>query len=471
MKTKSIPLKLKITFFYVIATMIGVSLCAFQLLNMQKKEIAGIIETRMKNAAEYTSEKVSERLDQMTAVGTALNTGEAQKKLRYYERGVHFILYDAGGDLISEPLPLDVSVSDTIAPDVFRYEEINNGIYYIYDKSVTTKSGDIYIIKGVFPASNELFTFKLTLRYTLYLVLIVILFSAVGGYIILGRMLKPINRITLAAKRIAESGNLKERISIGGRTDEIGDLANTFDEMLSKLDTAMEAEKQFTSDVSHELRTPVTVLLSECEFLKDRAKNSPEYDMSLSMIERQAKKINNLVSGLLCLSRMDRNAIEPQFENTDISELLSFICDEQEKIQKRGIALERKIESNVFADVDRMLISRLFINLISNAYKFSYETGLITITLKTDGKNVLFSVSDTGIGISEEDLSRIWERFYQADKSRTYSENGSSGLGLAMVKWIAQAHGGRVYAASELGAGSTFTFEFPQTNNERNERK
>ncbi len=293
----------------------------------------------------------------------------------------------------------------------------------------------------------------------MYLAILVILFSSIGGYIILSRLLTPINKIATTAKSIAQSKDLKKRINIGNRIDEIGELANTFDEMLEKIDNAMENEKQFTSDVSHELRTPITVMLSECEFLKECEKTAPEYDESLQMIERQAKKMNTLVSELLSISRMDKQTLKLQFENTDLSELLSFICDEQEKIQNENIKLERNTQDEIYANVDRVLISRLFVNLISNAYKYNKKVGKVIVSLCEKNGKIIFSVTDTGIGISPEDLPKIWERFYQVDKSRSYAENGSCGLGLSMVKWIANAHNGTVSVKSELGIGSTFCFE------------
>ena len=132
----------------------------------------------------------------------------------------------------------------------------------------------------------------------------------------------------------------------------------------------------------------------------------------------------------------------------------------QEKIQSNKIKLIRDIDDKIHANVDRVLISRLFVNLITNAYRYNKKTGSVTVSLKSEIDGGICSVADTGIGISEDDLPKIWERFYQVDRARSYSENGGSGLGLAMVKWIANALDGEIFADSLLVKGSIFTFKF-----------
>ena len=162
---------------------------------------------------------------------------------------------------------------------------------------------------------------------------------------------------------------------------------------------------------------------------------------------------------------MDNNRLKTNFEITDLSELLTFICEEQIEIQTKDIKLKYKIEQGILANVDTLLMTRLFINLISNAYQYSPENTTITVSLKTEGEDVVFSVKDEGIGISEEHLSKIWDRFYQVDSSRAGDRNGSSGLGLSMVKWIADRHNGELKVNSEVGKGSEFIFKIKGCNN------
>ena len=257
---------------------------------------------------------------------------------------------------------------------------------------------------------------------------------------------------------VSESSDLSRRIEIGEGGDEIHALAKTFDEMLEKIEKSFNKEKQFTSDASHELRTPISVILSECEYGIECVEDVEELKETLSSVKLQATKMSKLVSELLMISRMDSNRLKLNFEDTDISELLNFVCEEQEEIQIKDIKLIQNIEQNIFANVDRLLLTRLFVNLISNAYQYSNDGSNIIVTLKEIDNKIEFSVKDEGIGISEENIPKIWDRFYQVDSSRTEERNGSSGLGLPMVKWISDCHNGKLEVISEIDKGSTFIF-------------
>ena len=230
--------------------------------------------------------------------------------------------------------------------------------------------------------------------------------------------------------------------------------------MFYKLQTTLENEKQFTSDASHELRTPVAVIMSECEYVLDCADSLDDAKESVESIKRQSDKMSKLIDELLTITRMDKNTQKLNFENVDISELLSFVCDEQEEIHDGSKTLIRSIAPDIHSNADHLLLTRLFINLISNAYQYGKDGGTITVTLEEDNNNIVFSVIDDGIGIAKEHLQKIWERFYQVDSSRT---NGSMGLGLSMVKWIAECHNGAVTVESEVGKGSKFVFVMPKT--------
>ena len=195
--------------------------------------------------------------------------------------------------------------------------------------------------------------------------------------------------------------------------------------------------------------------------MEECAKTADEYKESATSIKRQAKRMSKLISELLTISRMDNNKIKTNFEDVDISELLTFVCDEQEEIHDKKITLVRNISQGIKAKADRFLLTRAFVNLISNAYQYIGDGDKIEVSLTSQNDKILFSVKDNGIGISEDNLPKIWDRFYQADTARTFNENGSMGLGLPMVKWIAEAHGGKVSVKSEINEGSLFTFELP----------
>ena len=177
-------------------------------------------------------------------------------------------------------------------------------------------------------------------------------------------------------------------------------------------------------------------------------------------VKKEAERMSKLISELLTISRMDKNTLKLSFETVDISELLDFICDEQQEIHDNGIKLHKNIPEGITVNADRYMLARLFINLISNAYSYGVEGGNITVTLTQDNENIYVGVEDDGIGIAPENIPKIWERFYQVDPSRT--DNGNMGLGLSMVKWIAECHNGRINVKSDLGKGSIFTFIMPK---------
>ena len=170
--------------------------------------------------------------------------------------------------------------------------------------------------------------------------------------------------------------------------------------------------------------------------------------------------MSRLVESLLSLTRLDLGTAKTNFEVVDISEMLSVICSETQMASSRGITMFTDIEEGITADVDVTLMSRLLQNLIDNAYKYGREGGTVEVSLKTAGADALITVADNGVGIAKEHLDQIWQRFYQEDSSRSGGEG--LGLGLSMVKQIAQLHGGAVSVESEAGHGSTFTVTIPR---------
>ena len=222
-------------------------------------------------------------------------------------------------------------------------------------------------------------------------------------------------------------------------------------------------------DVSHELRTPVGVILAQCgEMLRDPTL-SEEHQAEVRLIQRKAKSMADMISQLLFLSRADQGRQPLSRELIDLSGLTEMTVEEGQLLadsQERGIRIEAEIEPGIEAWADETLYIRMLVNLISNAVRYSYDNGIVTVSLKREGENAVGTVMDQGTGIPADSLPHIWERFYRADGSRT-GEN-HSGLGLSMVKWIAEAHGGSVSVESRPGEGSTFTFRLPAGKSEEN---
>ncbi len=269
------------------------------------------------------------------------------------------------------------------------------------------------------------------------------------------RLFWPIQKISESAAQIATGDDLKKRIAIDGREDELHQLAERFNEMFERLEQAFEAERQFTADASHELRTPVAVILSQCEFSLEEPRSAEEYEQAIQTVRRQSRKMSKLINDMLDFTRLERNADSYPRGAVDMTELVRSVCFDMALIKENGITLLYEAEEGVTLCGNRDLLARLLMNLITNAYRYGRENGHIFVRLTSGENGVELSVKDDGIGIAKEEQDKIFRRFYQADKS--HSGRGT-GLGLSMVYEIAQFHGGKISVESEPGRGSTFVF-------------
>ena len=453
-----VSLKLKITLWYVGILVLISFLILYAMTALSRTILTREVEERVVTSVVDLYNRIS--APESRKVGMR----EAIPEYHLYNNGVQLVLYDNQDNVLLGRVPYGLTDYYEFEDNTIRLKRYNNKDYYIYDK-VVLFNDDTSWVRGVICLTDELNILNLTTQYSFLFILMFVILAGVGGYFIILKAFVPVNKIRETAKEISESSDLSQRINIGPGGDEIHILANTFDDMLNKLEYSFNKEKQFTSDASHELRTPISVIMSECEYGLECVNDMGEMKDTLNSIHTQANKMSKLVSELLMISRMDNNRLKTNFETTDLSELLTFICEEQIEIQTKDIKLKYKIEQGILANVDTLLMTRLFINLISNAYQYSPENTTITVSLKTEGENVIFSVKDEGIGISEEHLSKIWDRFYQVDSSRAGDRNGSSGLGLSMVKWIADRHNGELKVNSEVGKGSEFIFKIKGCNN------
>jgi len=450
---KKLSLKLKVTLWYTLVMLLLSSVVLIAISSIGR---------------DMLDRDISERLVKTVSDFSMFYNGRG-KHMRplplrgFYVKGVHVVVFNESGEIIEGQMPFGISSSLPFLDNELRKETYDGNLYFVYDRKTKPDiEGNIKWIKGMVAINTERMVLSTVMRNNLILTLFLIVFAAFGGYFIISRAFVPVNKIMKTAKEISESSDLSRRIHIGKGTDEIHELANTFDEMLEKIEQSFEKEKQFTSDASHELRTPVAVIMSECDYISECIETDNDLKESTDSIRRQAEKMSKLISELLTISRMDRNTIKTSFEKTNLSEILSFVCDEQEEINSGDIVLERQISENVFAIADTGLIARMFINLISNAYQYSKSEGRITVCLNEIKDRVVFEVKDEGVGIEKDDIPKIFERFYQVDNSRTSKENGSMGLGLAMVKWICECHGGIITVESEPGKGSIFKVEIPK---------
>ena len=380
-------------------------------------------------------------------------------KLDYCSRGVYTILYDAEGNVMRGAPPAEFTADVPLQDDAVRLVQCGAEDYYVYDVNLDMTVGSVWL-RGVI--ANEVtggaMTAIVAVAWSVLPVLLIL--SVIGGYFIARQALRPIKKLTEAANAISDGTDLKARIGMPKGSDEVSQLAASFDNMFDRLEKSFEDEQRFTSDASHELRTPTTVILAECNYAQKNAETIEDYRGALDVIQRQAEKMSALVKSLLEITRMDQGTQKVSFEYADLSELAGVVCEEQALVVQKGIRLETAIQPDIFCEMDVFLITRVLQNLIDNACKFGREDGWIRVAVTREATGAAISVSDNGIGIAPDQVEKIFKRFYQADESRQ-TQTGM-GLGLSMVEQIVHLHGGTIDVNSTLGAGTTFVVHLPE---------
>lgn len=289
---------------------------------------------------------------------------------------------------------------------------------------------------------------------------IAVAISVMIGLFVSRMLTNPIRRITGTAKQIRD-GDLSARTNMRG-DDEIDQLGETFDEMATSLEKDLKHERRLTSDVAHELRTPLMAMLATVEAMQDGV--YPTDNEHLETVASETRRLARLVQQMLDLSRMENHTAPMNIEAVDMVELVRGIVNAQEPLfHERDLRLRFADETQgkmPFIKVDPDMITQCVINLMSNAMRYTPEGGWVIVTVGLDRKHLTISVSDTGIGIAKEDLSRIFGRFWRADASRA-REAGGLGVGLAVTKQIVERHHGFISVESELEKGTTFTIHLP----------
>ena len=291
-----------------------------------------------------------------------------------------------------------------------------------------------------------------------YIAPLFIAFVAFVGYKIVKNAFKPVKKISETALEIKKSKNFSRRIDLDYGEDEIHKMASTFNEMLDTVEEVFIHEKQFSSDVSHELRTPITVILAQSDYALDYIETLDEAQESFEVINRQAKKMTNLINQIMELSKMERqNEIEKDKINFS-NIILQLLEDYKNLLENGNIELITNVEKDLRIQGNKIMLERVFLNILMNAVKFTKTN--IEVSLTREDKTAVLKIRDNGIGISEENKKFIWERFFQVNDSRNKEENKGSGLGLSMVKKIVDLHSATIDLESELEQGTCFTIKF-----------
>jgi len=305
-----------------------------------------------------------------------------------------------------------------------------------------------------------------------------LLVAAIGGYWLAGKALRPVKMITRMANEMSAT-DLRRRLHLQ-RRDEFGELAATFDHMLARLEAAFKRQTQFTADASHELRTPLTIIDLEINRALTQIEQPEDYRHVLEEIQAENEQMTAIVNSLLLLARADTGQLRLELQEVDLSDIALASVERLLPLARRSqITLATGDLPEVLVRGDPQYLGQMLTNLIENGIKYSSGIGnRVSIALACEQQRWgVVRVQDDGPGISQEHLPSLFERFYRVDQARSRRQQGSaqsskpgnaepggSGLGLSIVQWIVQAHGGQIHVESEIGAGSLFEVRLPLLN-------
>lgn len=380
-------------------------------------------------------------------------------EMSVYKRGVYCSFYNTNGDLLLSADKEDMDFSgEPFKANRIRTVRSGDKEFYLYDYYVDMEVSGLWIRGVVLTDSHQGIT-DIILRLTVIILPFILIVTFLGALWISSRTFKPIEKIVATANSINDADDLTDRIALKRGPKEMKQLAGAFDRMFERLEKVFDAERQFTSDASHELRTPTAIILAECDRAKRKAETPEDYRESIDNISEQGKRMSALIDELLGITRLQQGTERYPLSKGDLSEFVTLSSEEFVPAEDRGIRLETEIEPGIECSFNASLMSRVIYNLLQNAYKYGRDNGYVRLSLSREGSDAVIRVKDNGIGIKKEDLDKIWQRFWQADSSR--GSEGGNGLGLAMVKEIAELHGGSVTAESTEGRGSEFIFRLP----------
>jgi two-component system, OmpR family, sensor kinase len=411
----------------------------------------------------------------------AVTSAAHEAMLEHRFRSTYFVLLDGSGSLIQSSLDLPKAghSKESLTEDLFSSESFrlfaasNTGelrtIHSGKDEyrvlarplSVVGWSYMLVVLQSLHPQKEMMQDIRNTF---LWAIPIALLLASLGGYFLARKSLAPIAAMASQARGMG-AANLHRRLSIANERDELGQLAQTFNQLLERLEASFEQQRRFMADASHELRTPVAILRGETEVTLSQPERSPgEYRETLLILSEESRRLAHIIEDLFTLARADAGQYPLTLRDAYLDELAAEALVRARSLAlAKNITLTSAIEPDLPVHADEALLGRMLLNLLDNAIKYSPPGSTVALACRRDGDRYFVSVSDNGPGIPAELQPRIFERFLRADKARSRSEGetGGAGLGLSIARWIAEAHHGQLELTRSDSSGSTFTASLP----------
>ena len=375
-------------------------------------------------------------------------------------------IYSSGGDVF--PAGNDSAMRDQ------AYDTNNRAAdgqkYLIRTQPVVADSGKKYFVQVAASLSRNKEILEQLLGVLALALLLATAIAVTGGFLLIRWSLRPLDNIAMRAQRIT-SRSLHERMPVSATGDELQQLSIALNRMIERLEEAFHHISRFSADASHELRTPLTIMRGELETAVQNPKIDAGVRETLGAVLEETVRLSKIVDQLLTMSRLDAGEAFLEVSRFDFSELVRTTVEHMRLLaEEKKLVLKVEAAEEVQVEGDQSRLQQVVVNLLDNAIKYTPEGGLISVSVHGEHGKAALTITDTGIGISQESQAHIFERFYRTDKARS-RELGGTGLGLSIVKSIGAAHGGRVSVESAEGRGSTFRFEIPRLLDKDKEEK
>jgi heavy metal sensor kinase len=455
---KILPIRVRLTLWYSLILFLSLvafgGVANFVMIHSIHASVDAALRQRIEGMRGIIAQTAPEGMDALRDELSEYDAGQSG-------RG-HLRVADAAGRIIySSPEMAISSTSEKGAQQSQPFAEYFHGVKFLAIRESIEAGGSVYDVE----VAANMQDFDLAIgrfrRVLFYLAPLVLMLASLGGYWMSRRALAPVGEIIHAARCVGVN-SLSERLSVPRTSDELERLADTLNDMLARIEASVQRIIRFTADASHELRTPVSVIRTNAEVALRKPRSESEYRDALQQILEQSEEVSRLIEQLLDLARADSGAAALSKVRTDLRDPFGKAARYARILAsaKQLQVADRLPVSPLWVQGDPAALERLFLILFDNAVKYTPAGGQIDIRLHSKDGQAIAEVQDTGIGIPAEDLDHIFERFYQADPSRSRA-NGGSGLGLAIGRWIAEIHGGAITVESQPGDGSTFRVSLP----------
>jgi heavy metal sensor kinase len=423
-----------------------------------------LLDEELQSYAEFVVRNVSPGRLTLTELYDQLDTLTTEVSISF--QPIRFILASRDSvvfdntpeELIDQLLDSAQSASRARFPKGFETIVVDDATYRIYTRRIPyATSEDLTLI--VVSSLDRVFGRLDRLRDLLLLIVPVALIAAsAGGWFMARRALSPVSEITSTAAAISSS-SLDRRVPVSRSKDELAYLAIVFNRMISRLERTFKSQQQFIADASHDLRTPLTIVRVELELLLQRSDLDSDERRSIDQCVREIDRLSNLASDLLLLARADSRQLGLTKERLRLDEfLVDCISRMMPLARQKQISLRVDIDDPIEASFDQATLRRAITNILDNAIKYSSESSTVEVSLRQEDHAARVTIADNGFGVSEEELPKLFDRFYRSDRARSTQ---GSGLGLAIARAIVEAHRGKLMLRSQPGAGTTVEIVLP----------